>query len=64
MCVISSAEDIPSIAEADVSVGILTRYKLSLSLITCDMVMKDLYPITYILFKHGTISHRRLYTAT
>jgi hypothetical protein len=48
------------ILEADLSIAINARYEQSDALVMADIVMRDFYPLTYLIFKHGTLCHRRL----
>lgn len=64
MAVISSAEDQKLIVEADVSIAINARYKQSDALVMSDIIMKDFYSLTYLIFKHGTLCQRRLQITT
>lgn len=46
--------------EADITVGISKIYQQSDLLACSDVQIRDIYGISYLLFKHGTILHRRL----
>lgn len=49
---------------ADVSIVLNTKFqKMSEIQIKADIVMNSLYPLTYLLFKHGSICSRRINNA-
>ena len=41
------------------SIGLITSFKQSDILAQTDIQMKDMFGLTYLLFKHGTLAHRR-----
>ena len=48
-----------TIEEADITVGLIQNYKQSDVLARTDVQMKNLYGLTYLFFRHGTLAHRR-----
>lgn len=46
--------------EADVSIGLVTKYRSSEHIAMTDMNVTELHSLTYILFKHATYLNRRL----
>ena len=48
-----------TIEESDISIGLIQSYKQSDVLARTDVQMKNLYGLTYLFFKHGTLAHRR-----
>lgn len=58
--VVASQADKFTSLEADITVGISRSYQQSDLLACSDVQMRDIYGISYLLFKHGTILHRRL----
>ena len=57
--VIADQTDKFTVDEADVSIGLITPYKQSDILAQTDIQMKNMYGLTYLLSKHGTLAHRR-----
>jgi len=57
--IISQQTDKMTIEEADITVGLIQNYKQSDVLARTDVQMKNLYGLTYLFFKHGTLAHRR-----
>jgi hypothetical protein len=50
---------------ADVSVVLNTKFqKMSTISIKADITMNSLYPLTYLLFQHGSLCQRRINSAT
>ena len=41
------------------SIGLITPHKQSDILAQADIQMKNMFGLTYLLFKHGTLAHRR-----
>lgn len=64
LAILGSSEDQNMISTADVTVGLKTKYSKSDNLVKVDIIMNDIYALSYLLFKHGTISQRRLWVAT
>lgn len=58
--VVASQTDKFTSLEADITVGISRSFQQSDLLACSDVQMRDIYGITYLLFRHGTILHRRL----
>lgn len=48
-----------TIEEADITVGLIQNYKQSDVLARTDVQMKNIYGLTYLFFRHGTLAHRR-----
>lgn len=57
--VIAQQADKFTIEESDISIGLIQRYKQSDVLARTDVQMRNLYGLTYLFFKHGTLAHRR-----
>jgi len=57
--VIAQQADKFTIEESDISIGLIQSYKQSDVLARTDVQMKNLYGLTYLFFKHGTLAHRR-----
>jgi len=57
--IISQQTDKMTIEEADITVGLIQNYKQSDMLARTDVQMKNLYGLTYLFFRHGTLAHRR-----
>ena len=57
--IISQQSDKFTIGEADITVGLIQNYKQSDVLARTDIQMKNLYGLTYMFFRHGTLAHRR-----
>lgn len=49
---------------ADVTIGLVSKYSKSDTLVKVDITMNDIYALSYLLYKHGTISYRRMNVAT
>ena len=62
MSIISENNDRYMLKEADVTLGLKQDDKSVDLFANCDIQMDHVYGITYLLFKHGTIAHRRLDT--
>ena len=60
MSVIASQTDKYTSKEADVIVGLAISNQQSDILAQSDITMKDIYGLSYLLFKHGSMSIRRL----
>lgn len=52
--VVSSPLDQYLIGNADITVGIDTKFKKSDCFNSVDIQLKDLYGLSYLMFKHGT----------
>ena len=46
----------------DVSIGLRQKFRSSDSIALTDMTVAELHSLTYIMFKHATILHRRLFS--
>jgi len=46
--------------EADVKIGLITKYRSSDNIALTDMNVTELHSLTYILFKHSSHLNRRL----
>ena len=62
MSIISSNNDRYMLKEADVTLGLRQEEKSVDLFANCDIQMDHIYGVTYLLFKHGTIAHRRVDT--
>jgi magnesium-transporting ATPase (P-type) len=60
MSIIGNASDMYMLNEADVSIGLVTKYQSSEHIAMTDMSSTELHSLTYILFKHATYLNRRL----
>ena len=60
--VIANQTDKYTSKEADITIGLATPHQQSDILASSDISMKDLYGLSYLLFKHGSLSNRRLKT--
>jgi hypothetical protein len=61
MSIVSCPRDKFMIEEANVSVSLYHTRKQSDTLAKTDIRMKNLYALTYLLFKHGTLTNRRIH---
>ena len=60
MSLVSSTADRYMLSEADVTVGLRAVQASQPELLAhCDIQMDHFYALTYLLFKHGTLAHRR-----
>ena len=59
MAIVSCPGDKFTIQEADISIGLMQNYKKSDTLAMTDIQMRNVYGLTYLLFKHGTMAHFR-----
>ena len=57
--IVAHQSDKFTIEESDISIGLIGYYKQSDVLARTDVQMKNLYGLTYLFFKHGTLAHRR-----
>jgi magnesium-transporting ATPase (P-type) len=48
--------------EADVTIGLVTKYRSSDNIAMTDINMTELHSLTYVMFKHATHLNRRLRT--
>jgi magnesium-transporting ATPase (P-type) len=58
--VVSSPLDLMLVKNADITIGLNTKNKRTDLLQSVDLHMTDLYGLSYLMFKHGTICHRRI----
>lgn len=59
MSVIGNSSDMYMLNEADVNIGLVTKYRSSDNIALTDMNVTELYALTYILFKHASHLNRR-----
>lgn len=60
MSVIGNSSDMYMLNEADVKVGLITKYRSSDNIAMTDINMTEVHSLTYIMFKHATHLNRRL----
>jgi phospholipid-translocating ATPase len=60
MSIIGNASDMYMLNEADVKIGLVTKYRSSDNLAMTDINLTELHALTYIMFKHATHLNRRL----
>lgn len=59
LSIIGNASDMYMINEADVSIGLIQKYRSSDNIALTDMNVTELHSLTYILFKHASHLNRR-----
>lgn len=59
LSIIGNCADMYMINEADVSIGLVQKYKSSDNLALTDMNVTELHSLTYIMFKHASHLNRR-----
>jgi magnesium-transporting ATPase (P-type) len=65
MAIVSQSKDQILMSQADVSVALTSENQpLSSIKLLADISMNSLYPLTYLLFKHGTLCNRRVREVT
>jgi len=62
LSIINSSSDRFMANHADVTIGLRQKFRSSDSLALTDMTVTELHSLTYIMFKHATILHRRLFS--
>jgi magnesium-transporting ATPase (P-type) len=60
MSIIGNSSDMYMLNEADVKIGLVTKYRSSEHIAMTDLNMTELHSLTYIMFKHATYLNRRL----
>jgi hypothetical protein len=60
LSIINSSSDRFMANHADITIGLNQKFRSSDSLALTDMTVTELHSLTYIMFKHATILHRRL----
>jgi hypothetical protein len=60
LSIINSSSDRFMANHADITIGLNQKFRSSDSLALNDMTVTELHSLTYIMFKHATILHRRL----
>ena len=60
LSIINSSSDRFMANYADVTIGLRQKFRSSDSLALTDMTVTELHSLTYLMFKHATILHRRL----
>lgn len=61
LSIINSSSDRFLANHTDVTIGLKQKYRSSDSLALTDMNVTELHSLTYIMFKHATLLHRRLF---
>jgi magnesium-transporting ATPase (P-type) len=59
LSIINSSSDRFMANHADITIGLEQKYRSSDSLALSDLNVSELHSLTYIMFKHATILHRR-----